>query len=163
MELLTKLGIDWKLLLAQIVNFVILLAILYKFLYKPVIKLLEDRQAKIEKSLKQAEEIQKNLYTSEGEKAKVLEAARGEAGKIVAESREMAIKVRDEMLNKAKMEAANIVDSGKKELLAEKETMMRDAKTELADILKMAAEKIIKEKLDSERDAALIEKTITEI
>ena len=84
-SLLTQLGIDWKLLIAQIINFLVLLAILYKFLYKPVFKILHDREEKIEKSLRQAERIEKNLFESEAEKSKIVAEARNEAGKVIAE------------------------------------------------------------------------------
>ena len=64
-ELLTKLGIDLKLLVAQIVNFLILLLVLYKFAYGPIVAMLEKRQKKIEKGLKEAEEAHKKLEESE--------------------------------------------------------------------------------------------------
>jgi len=158
MELLTKLGIDWKLFVAQIINFLVLLVILYKFLYRPILKMLDDREKKIEKSLKQAEEIEKNLFTSQGEKAKIVQEARNEAGKIIAESREMSEKLREDLTNKAKMEAQNMLEQGKKQLASEKEAMFKEIKGEVADMVKTAAEKILKEKMTADLDKKIIER-----
>lgn len=160
MELLTKLGIDWKLLIAQIINFVVLMAVLYKFLYKPVLKILDDREQKVAKSLKQVEEIEKNLFESQGEKAKIISEARNEAGKVVAESRAIAETMREEIMNKTKLEAASAVESGKKELQSEKEIMMKEIKKEAADMIMIAAEKILREKINAETDKKLIEKSL---
>lgn len=160
MELLTKLGIDWKLFVAQMVNFVVLMAVLYKFLYKPVLKMLDDRKEKIDTSLKQAEQIQKNLFESEGEKAKIISEARNEAGRIVAESRNIAETMREEIVNKAKLEAASAVEAGRKELQSEKEAMMKEIKKEAAEMIVVAAEKILREKINAKTDKELIEKSL---
>ncbi len=160
MELLNKLGIDWKLLLAQMVNFLVLMAVLYKFLYKPVLKILDDREKKVAKSLKQVEDIEKNLFESQGEKAKILMEARNEAGRVVAESRNIAEAAREEIINKARLEAASAVETGKKELQSEKEIMMKEIKKETADIITVAAEKILREKINAETDKKLIEKSL---
>jgi F-type H+-transporting ATPase subunit b len=158
MELLTKLGIDWKLLLAQMVNFLILLAVLYKFLYKPVIKMLEDRQNKIDKSLAQAEQINSNFIAAEKEREKFLEEARNEAGKVISESKEIANKLRDEAANGAKMEASRILEDAQKKMSVDRDAMISDIKVELADMVTTAVEKILKEKLDDKSDAKMIEK-----
>lgn len=163
MELLTKLGIDWKLLLAQIINFLVLLFVLHRFLYKPVIKMLEDREQKIEKSLKQTEEIEKNLFASEAEKMKIISEARNEAGKIILESKEMSEKIREDLANRAKLEAAAILEEGKKMLAQDKEAMFKELKSEVADIVKSAAEKLLREKLDSEKDRKLINSSLKDL
>ena len=85
MELLGKLGIDWRLLIAQIINFLLLLVILYRLLYKPVIALLDQRSAKIEKSLQAAQQIEANLKQTESERAQKILAAKKEAAVEVAQ------------------------------------------------------------------------------
>lgn len=162
-SLLTQLGVDWKLLLAQLVNFLILLAILYKFLYKPVLKILHDREEKIEKSLKQAEEIQENLQKSQEERAQIIKEARDEAGKIISESKETAKKLKEELSNEAKVEAQNILEQGKAHLEFEREAMFKEIKGEVADMVRNATEKIIKEKMDPDKDRNLIEKSLEDL
>src|SRR3989338_3788552 len=163
MELLSKLGIDWKLLLAQIINFVVLLGVLSKFLYKPVLKMLEVREQKVAKSLEQAERIEKNLFESEGEKAKIVREARNEAGKIITEAKNDSARLREEITNKTKLETAAILEQGKKQLAFEKELMFKEIKGEVADLVKMAAEKLLQSKMDSDNDRKIIEKSLKEL
>jgi len=159
-ELLTKLGIDGRLLLAQIINFLVLLFILYKVLYKPVLKMLDERQTKIEASLKHAEQIEKNLFESHGEKQKILSEARNEAGKIIAESKEVAEKLRNDLTCKAKEDVANILEQGKHQLKTEKEIMFKELKNEIADMVTIATEKILKERVNIKVDRNTIEKNL---
>ena len=162
-SLLTQLGIDWKLLIAQIINFLVLLVILYKFLYKPVFKILHDREEKIEKSLRQAETIEKNLFESEAEKAKIVAEARNEAGRVIAESKKTAEKIRNELINQAKLDALNTLEQGKKQLTVERETMFKELKGEVADMVGAATEKILREKIDSDQDKRAIEESLEEL
>ena len=160
MELLAKLGIDWKLLVAQAINFLILLIILYKFLYKPVLKVLHDREEKIVKSLRQAKEIETNLQKSEEEKEKIISEARNEAGKIIAESKKMAEKVHKELTNKTKLESASILEQNKKQLKIEKESMFKELRGDVADMVRIATEKILRQKIDSDQDKLVIKKSL---
>ncbi|PIR66916.1 MAG: ATP synthase F0 subunit B [Parcubacteria group bacterium CG10_big_fil_rev_8_21_14_0_10_36_14] len=162
-SLLDKLGVDWKLLLAQAINFLILLAILYKFLYKPVLKTLHDREEKIDNSLKQAERIEENLFKSEAEKAKIIAEARNEAGRIIAEGKDTSDKMRDELVNTAKIEATNALEQGKKQLAIEKEQMFKELKGEVADMVTVATEKILRNKIDGNLDKKTIEENIKEL
>ena len=82
-ELLNKLGIDYKLLIAQIINFLVLLFVLWKFAYGPILAILEKRQKKIEKGLADAEAAEKRLEESEKKQKEVLRKARTEAKEIV--------------------------------------------------------------------------------
>ena len=156
-------GIDWKLLLAQIINFVVLLFVLHKFLYKPVIKILEDRERKIEISLKQADEIKKNLSKSEADREKVVSEARNEAGKIINDAKKTSEKIREELTNQAKVEAASILEQGKRQLAADKEAMFKELKADVADVVKAATEKILRQKLDAEADRKIIKETLQNI
>ena len=72
MEFLKEFGIQPTLLIAQIVNFLIILFILKKFFYKPIIKLLDDRKKKIEESLKNAELIEERLKQTEEKSAQII-------------------------------------------------------------------------------------------
>lgn len=90
MEALANLGIDWKLLLAQVVDFVIVLLVLKRFAYQPMLKLLDERTAKIEKGLADAEHAGQKL--SEIETKEDIAEARTEAKRILAETDEVAKK-----------------------------------------------------------------------
>src|SRR4030066_2412588 len=108
-ELLTKLGIDWKLLIAQIVNFLVLLFILWKFAYGPILAMLEKRQKKIEKGLKDAEAAGKKLEESEERQKEILKKARTEAKEIVEKAHTQAEKSKSEIAVEAKWQAEKMV------------------------------------------------------
>ena len=160
-ELLSKLGIDWKLLIAQIVNFLVLLFILWKFAYGPVLAMLEKRQKKIEKGLADAEEAHKNLEKSEEKQKEILKHARTEAKDIVEKAREQAEKAKSEMALEAKAQAEKIVTVAKAEIEQEKQKTIAEIKSEIGSLIVAATEKIVGEKMDEEKDREIIEKAIS--
>ena len=93
MEILKNFGIQPILLLAQIVNFTIILFVLKKFFYRPITKVLEDRKKRIEESLKNADEIEARLKKTEGKTAQILEEARAQAQNIIATTNSEAEKI----------------------------------------------------------------------
>lgn len=159
-ELLTKLGIDWKLLIAQIVNFLVLLFILYKFAYGPILTMLEKRQKKIEKGLKDAEAAGKKLEESEEKQKEILKRARTEAKEIVEKAHAQAEKSKSEMATEAKTQAEKIIAGAKVEIEREKEKTIGEIKSEIGSLVVAAAEKIIDEKLDASKDKKLIEESL---
>ena len=107
-ELLSKLGIDWKLLIAQIINFLVLLFVLYKFAYGPIVAMLEKRQRKIEQGLADAEAARKNLEKSGEKQKEILKKARAEAKVIVEKAHKQAEKSKVEIAAEAKEQAEKI-------------------------------------------------------
>lgn len=163
MDLLGKLGIDWRLLIAQIVNFLILLIILRKFLYKPVLKILHDRSKKIEKSLKDAEKIEKNLAQAEEEKEKQILAGKQEANKIVENSKKHAEQVKKEKLAEAKKEVEKVIKDAKDEIRSERKEMMNELRSELGDLVLLASKKLTNQTLDKQSNQKLIDQAIKEL
>jgi F-type H+-transporting ATPase subunit b len=160
MELLSKIGIDWKLLAAQIINFLVLLFVLYKFAYGPILKMLDDRTKKIEKGLKDSEEAQKKLVEIEAKEKAVLVAAREEAQKIIQKSETTAVQNAKEIEISAKEQSAKILTEAKKQIEQEKNKVMQEVKSEIAGLVMQATEKIIDEKMTSEKDKEMINKAI---
>ncbi|MFA5872007.1 MAG: F0F1 ATP synthase subunit B [Parcubacteria group bacterium] len=159
-ELLTKLGIDWKLLVAQIINFLVLLFVLYKFAYRPLLAMLEKRTKKIEQGLKDAELSHKQLEESEKRQAEVLHKARLEAKDIVEKAREQAEKGRSEIVAESKTQSDKLISDARAQIEQEKQKMFSEIKSEIGGLVVAATEKIIDEKLSSEKDKNLIEKVI---
>lgn len=160
MELLHNLGIDWKLLLAQIVNFLVLLFVLYKFAYGPVLKLLNERTSKIEKGLKDAEDAGKKLSEMAEKEKEVLVEARKEAQEIITKAEAVAVKSKDEIMANAKQQSEKVFADAQKKIETERDKMMEDVKKQVAELVAMAAEKVIGEKIDDKKDRELIEKAI---
>jgi F-type H+-transporting ATPase subunit b len=160
-ELLSKLGIDWKLLIAQIVNFLVLLFVLWKFAYGPIVAMLEKRQKKIEKGLQDAEDAHKKLAESEERQKEILKKARTEAKEIVEKSREQAEKSKSDLAVEAKIQAEKIITDAKAQIEQEKQKTIAEIKSEIGGLVTMAAGKIIDEKMDAGKDKELIEKAIS--
>lgn len=160
MELLNNLGINAKLLIAQIVNFLILLFVLYKFAYGPVLKLLDERTNKIERGLKDAENAQKKLAEISGKEKEILIKAKKQAQEIVAKAEEIAIKNKEEIIVSAKEQSEKILADSAKKIETEKVLMFQEVKKQVAELVVAATGKIIDEKMNAEKDKELIEKLI---
>jgi F-type H+-transporting ATPase subunit b len=160
MELLANLGINWKLLIAQIVNFLILLFVLYKFAYTPVLKVLNDRTKKIEDGIKNAEDAKNKLIELSAREKDVLSKARKEAQEIIKKSEENALKNAKTIEDSAKNQYGKILEEAKAQIEQEKNKAVKEAKLEIAELIVSATEKIIDEKMDAKKDKELINKAI---
>ncbi|MCK9378969.1 MAG: F0F1 ATP synthase subunit B [Candidatus Moranbacteria bacterium] len=160
MEVLSSLGINSKLLLAQIVNFFILLYVLKRFAYGPILKMLEERSQKIEKGVADAEGATEKLKEIEKKEKKVLSDARKESQKIIAAAEEIAEKNKKEIIQQSEEQSEKIIAEAKKKIEEEKNRMMAEIKNEIAVLVVAATEKVIQEKMNIERDREIIEKAI---
>lgn len=158
-----KLGIEPIQLLAQIINFTIMLVILTKFLYKPVLKTLEERKKKIEEGVSNAEEMQKKLEEIEQRKTKVEGKAIEEAKKIIENAKKQAKKVEAEIIKEAEKKAKDIIARNKKELEVEREKMQTELKDQTIVIASAIAEKVLRQALDEENHKNVIDKKIKQL
>jgi F-type H+-transporting ATPase subunit b len=159
-ELIKTFHIDIKLILAQLVNFAIVLFVLKRFAYGPVLKMMEERSAKIEKGIADAQDAGKKLTEiTEKEKA-VLVEARKQAQEIVAKAEAVAIKNKEEIIVEAKAQSEKILADSAKKIEQEKNQMMQEMKSELAGLVVAATGKIIGAKIDTQKDADLIAQAI---
>lgn len=163
MEALSALGIDWKLLLAQIINFLILLVLLTKFLYKPIVKMLDDRSKKIADGLAAAEKSEKDLTAAEEKSEKIQEKAYSDANEIIAQAKKEADEEAKKIVAKAETQAEEIRKYAALEALQSKDKAMRDAKSELSNLVTLALGKIIGEQIDEAEKKKLTEKAIREL
>ncbi len=162
-EIVKEFGIQWPLLVASIVNFVILLFLMKKFLYKPVLKILDERKEMIEKSVKTAEQIEKDKEKTE-ERIKVsLRLANDEAMKVIARSHASAEKAKDVIIKEAEIKAGEIVEQAKEEIKRERERASAELKAESANLISEALKKIIIERKDDIDDERLIKEVAEKI
>jgi F-type H+-transporting ATPase subunit b len=159
-ELVKTFHIDASLLLAQFINFAIVLLVLYRFAYKPILKTLNDRTGKIEKGLKDAEDAQNKLAEMEKREKEVLAKAREEGQKIIATAETTARKNKEELLAEAKTQSDKILAEASKKIEEEKSKMIVEIKSEVAGLVVAATEKILGEKIDASKDKDLIKKAI---
>lgn len=137
------LGIEWTLLLAQIVNFGILIILLRMFLYQPVLNMLNARKERIAQSMKDAERVSAAAREAEQEKSKVLEQARREAQEIRAQATRDAEKIAQDVRGRAEQEATDIRMKAQADAAKQVELALADANKQIADLAIMATEKLL--------------------
>jgi F-type H+-transporting ATPase subunit b len=161
-EIINTFHIDWRIIIAQLVNFSLVVAVLWYFAFKPLAKTMGERTTRIEQSLKNADAVTEQLARAESEYQAMVTKAKKEAEQIIVTAKATAERERVEAVERTKTEAAKVIESSKAQLARQREQMVQEARAELADIVAIATGKVISEKLTSDRDKALIEKTITE-
>jgi F-type H+-transporting ATPase subunit b len=159
-NLLGTLGINWKLFLAQLVNFAIVLFVFWKWIVKPLGSTLTTRQEKIEAGLKHAEEQEAGRKNFETWKAEEMKKARVEAENIIKTATTAAEKMKQETIGQATAQSAKLLEQTKAELNMQKETMLKEVKSEVATLVIAASEKILKEKLSDKKDLDLIRQNL---
>lgn len=159
-ELINTFQIDIRLVVAQLINFAIVLFVLYKFAYGPMMKLMEDRTKKIEKGLKDSEEAHKKLAEITEKEKEVLVEARKQAQEIVAKAEAQAVKTKEEIAQQAKAQAEKILADSAKKIESEKNQMFAEIKAQVAELVVSATGKVIDEKMTSEKDSRIINEAI---
>ncbi|MCK4525126.1 MAG: F0F1 ATP synthase subunit B [Candidatus Andersenbacteria bacterium] len=163
LEIFSKLGLDYKLIIAQAVNFVLLLIILQRLAYKPVLKMLNDRTEKIDKSLKQAKQIKEELKKTEETKLAEIKKGKEEYQKIIKESQEIAERKSQEAIEKTRIKTQEIVENAKIEIKTEKEKSVKEAKKEITDISILIAKKIIGNNLNEKEQKEIANDILSKI
>jgi len=108
-----SIGVNWQLLVAFLINFLVLFGLLTAILYKPVLKMLDERAAKIKESLEQAEKIKEQTSRSEEQIKLAVEAARKEGQVIIAQASQIAEKIKEEAKDDARKEADIIANKAR--------------------------------------------------
>src|SRR3989339_846634 len=162
-ELIKTFHIDWKLLIAQGINFIIVFSVLYYFGLRPLMKLMVDRSKKIDDGLKNAELIEENLSNSEQEKKKAIAEGRKQAQLIIGQSEKDAELVRQEKLAKTKLEAEKIVISAKNEITSERAKMIKEVKSELGELVLLASGKLTADTMTDKQQEKLIDQVLLDL
>ena len=150
--------LDVKLLIAQMVNFAIVLAVLYWLAFKPLIKVMSERSAKIEHGLKEAEEITARLEGAKAEQAQILAEAKREAAEIIASARNLGEDKKNQLIAQAKEEIGKVITQEKEQLQAEKAKTLQELKAETADLVVAVCTKLLGQQGSKEIDKNLVNK-----
>ena len=145
-QLLDAFGIDWKLLIAQAINFGVLLIILWLVLYKPVMKVLDERQKKIQQGVEDAERASQKLQGADTEAAQIVSKADQEAGAIVNAARERAQEEKLKLVKDAEARAAQIQTDAELRAKEATEKTLKESEKEIARLAVLAAGKTLEEK-----------------
>lgn len=158
MEALRSLGVDWKLLIAQIINFLIILFVLKKFLFGPIVNLLTQRKKKIEQGLKDADEAKKHLEEANQQTRKLLADASAESEKIVKAAKSEIEQETKDRLEKAQNKSEEIIRQSRLQAAREQEQIVNKAKKEISDLAVAISEKILEREAGKETIKQAIEK-----
>ena len=158
-----SLGISLPLLLAFVINFIILLVLLGKFLYKPVLKMLDERAQKIKESMEWAEATKRDYEQAKAEVQRQIEKGRQDVQAIIAQAVQKGEGLKEDAKKEAAEQAKAIVEKARVELGTERDKMVEDLRTEFVSLLILASEKVIRQTLDKERQSRLIEETLEQI
>jgi len=156
------LGLNLPLFVAQVINFIILLVLLYFIAYKPIIKMLDQRSDKIKKGMKQAEAIQQQLAHTNEEIKTQLAKSKMEGEAIISQATKIGEQAKEDAKAEARCEAESLINKAKEEIEREHEKSIDELRKEFVDIAISAAEKVIKGTLDKEKHRQLIEDIIQE-
>jgi F-type H+-transporting ATPase subunit b len=157
-----SLGINLPLLVVFIINFIVLLVLLRLFLFKPVLKMLDERAQRTKEGMELAEATKKEYEQAKGEVQKQIEKGRQETQAIIAQAMQVGERLKEESRQEAAKQAQTIIDRTRTELETERDKIVEDLRREFVDISITAAEKVIKETLDREKHRKLIEETLRE-
>jgi F-type H+-transporting ATPase subunit b len=158
--LLQALGIDGKLLLEQAVAFLILVAILRKFVYPVLIKSIDDRRQAIEAGQENAKKSQELLEQTESKVAAMLKEARGNADDLLKRATAEASGIVSDAEGKAKVRGEQIVKDAHSQLQAEIVKARQALKRDTVQLVATATERIIHEKVDGAKDTQLIDRAL---
>ena len=145
-ELFAAFGINWKLLLVQAVNFGLLLSVLTYFLYKPVLKIIDERQRKIAEGVQTAAAADQKLADAKTESEGIVGSAAREAEGLLASARSRADERAVEIVRAAELRAASAVKEAAERAEEAKRQLMKESEREIARAAMLAAEKILREK-----------------
>jgi F-type H+-transporting ATPase subunit b len=159
---LANLGISLPTLLAQIVNFVILFALLYLVAYRPIMRILDGRSGKIRESMQQAEHIQEQAARAEEEAEKRIEAASKEGQELVARASRTGEGLRQQAQEEAQQAAESLIAKARSEIQRERDGAIDELRREFADLTILAAGKVIDRSLDKKAHRQLIDKMLEE-
>ncbi len=151
---------DPGLFIWTVLTFLVLLALLNRFAWKPLLKFLEERRAAIEKSVDDAKRVTAELQQVQEDSARLLAQARSEAAAIVARSRGDADRFREEMRKTARDDAAAILKNAGREIQLETARALQQLRHEAVDLSVAIASKLLRRNISAADNAALIQDAI---
>ena len=157
-----ELGFHLPSLLVYLVNFGLLLALLYFFAYKRILALLDQRSGRIRESLEEAELARQEAAKAREEMGDQLAEARREGQQMLEQARQAAERFREEERERARQEAENLLERARQEIQQERNAAIEDVRRHFGDLAITAAERVVERSLDRSAHHDLIEKVLEE-
>ena len=156
-------GVDWSHLIAQIISFCIVCLLLYKFAYKRVLTILEERRQRIAEGLANAEKIKAELARAESQRQEVLAQANTQATKLIEEARAAAARVQEQETQKAIAAAEQIIAKAREAAAADHARMLAELKREVGRLVVQTTATVTGKILTPEDQRRLSEETAKQV
>ncbi len=159
---ISDLGINGPSLIAYLINFVLLLAILTLFAYKPLMRVLDQRSERIRESLEAADRAREEATSSRETIEEQLNEARREGQRLLDQAREASERFRGEEMDRARQEAESFVDRARSDIQRERDAAIQEVRSNFGDLAITAAERVIRRSLDRQAHEDLISQVLEE-
>ena len=163
MQFFNAFGVDLPKLIFQIVNFLLLLYLLNRFLFQRVLQILDERTARIRKGLEDAEAAERDRQLAQAEREAALDEARKEAQAMLARANKIAEDTRSEILDKARTESEALIARAREEITAEKDKAMSELRGHVADLALDAAGKLVRAQMSGDTQRRLVDDFLAEV
>ncbi len=160
--MLETLGIHFPSLLIYLVNFLLVLGLLFLFAYKPILRLMDQRADRIRESLEASERAREEAASSQAAVEEQLVEGRREAQRIVEQAREAAERYRAEEMERARNEAENFVERARADIQRERDVVLEEVRASFGDLAMTAAERVVRRSLDRQAHEDLIQQVLEE-
>lgn len=159
---MAELGFNIPSLIAYLVNFIILLAILFLFAYKPVLRALDARSERIRESLEAADRARDEAATSRAAIDEQINEARRQGQQMLDQAREAADRYREEEMARARQEAEDYAERARGEIRRERDAAVAEVRANFGDLAITAAERVIRRSLDRQAHQELVTQVLEE-
>ena len=161
-EFFSAFDVNWVGLGFQILNFLLLLYLLNRFMFKPLLARMDERSAKIEKGLEDAEAAARDRELARAEREAAVSEARKEAAEMIARANKIAEDTRNQILTDARTEAEKVTTRAREEIVAEKDRTMAELRGQVADLALEAASRLVRSEMDGPTQRRLVEDFLAE-
>lgn len=158
-----KFGIDWKLMIAQLVNFAIIFFVLRAFVYKPILGILDKRRKKIEEGLTFAEKAKTELGSIETLKAEEVKKAQQKGAEMIQDAEAVANRVHEKIIADTEIDKQRLIATGKALVAEQKNRMEKDVYTQAVSLVESALGKLLGKASFKAEEKELIAQTVSEI
>ena len=162
-ELIKQFGVDWRLLLAQALNFAVLIFVLAKFVYRPVLAMLKKRRDDIEKGIRFTKAAEESMARMDIERRKKIAEAEADAFKIVSAAENAAKQRKEEIAAEAAKKSEAVVAEARRVIAEEKAKMKDEAYAGAEDLIRAGIARVLGKMPAKDRDAALIREAMREL
>ncbi len=159
---MTQLGINLPTLIVYLVNFGILLAVLYFFAYKPLLKAMDQRSDRIRDSLAAADQAREAAASSHAAIEEQLNEARREGQRLLEQAREATDRFREEEMGRVRLEAEAFVERARTDIQRERDAALDEVRVSFGDLAITAAERVIRRSVDRQAHQELIAQVLNE-